>query len=174
MARPIVDLLHQQFDDLTVIELTDERTSSGEPYWRLRCACGDTTGKATGASLRRGRRNFCPKCTEAASKLSPFKTLYGNYKRNAEIRGLPFNLSLPQFVQMVQKPCFYCDLPPAQWLKKPGAAHGVTYNGIDRVVNTEGYSLSNAVPCCKYCNLAKSTFPVDEFLTWLKHLKNSR
>ena len=42
-----------------------------------------------------------------------------------------------------------------------------TYNGIDRVDNTRGYTLDNVVPCCFKCNRAKDTMTKEEFLEWV-------
>ena len=40
-------------------------------------------------------------------------------------------------------------------------------NGIDRIDSSKGYTVENSVPCCKYCNTAKNTMSVDEFLKWI-------
>lgn len=42
------------------------------------------------------------------------------------------------------------------------------YNGLDRVDSNLGYVAGNVVPCCRWCNQAKSSRPVGEFLTWLR------
>ena len=40
-------------------------------------------------------------------------------------------------------------------------------NGIDRIDSSKGYTVENSVACCKYCNTAKNTMSVDEFLKWI-------
>lgn len=43
-------------------------------------------------------------------------------------------------------------------------------NGIDRVDNTQGYTLANAVPCCKRCNQLKSDMQLKEFLSQIERI----
>lgn len=171
MGRPINDIKGHKYGNLTVIGVTPDLTESGEPLWQLRCGCGDTTGKATSSSLKRGRKNFCPMCTLSASKGSPYKSLYGNYQRGAKQRGLDFELTIKELSALSNQACHYCKYPPTQWLKKVGAAYGIKYNGIDRVVNSKGYTLDNTVPCCKFCNFAKGKSTESEFASWLTHIR---
>jgi hypothetical protein len=42
-----------------------------------------------------------------------------------------------------------------------------TYNGLDRVNNSKGYTRTNVVPCCIICNNAKRTLSLSEFLEWI-------
>jgi len=61
-----------------------------------------------------------------------------------------------------------------QWLKKKQAKKGITYNGIDRRDSSIGYELSNCYPCCKFCNYAKMSFPLQEFEQWMNRLVKYR
>ena len=82
--------------------------------------------------------------------------LFSRYGKDAERRGLSFNLSVERFAELTASNCFYCDRKPASSLK---AAHGYgayIYNGIDRVDNSLGYTVENCVPCCKNCNAIKN------------------
>ena len=36
-----------------------------------------------------------------------------------------------------------------------------------------GYVFDNCVPCCKFCNMAKKQYPVEEFENWLKFVVNN-
>lgn len=47
-----------------------------------------------------------------------------------------------------------------------------TYNGIDRVDNNKGYTITNSVPCCKDCNFAKRDMTHDEFIAWVTRVFN--
>jgi len=88
-------------------------------------------------------------------KTNPERRFY-KYKQSAKKRGYAFYISYKYAVLLFMQPCYYC---------------GVTanpLNGIDRVDNTQGYSESNCVPCCKVCNRAKSSMGIDEFESWLK------
>lgn len=44
------------------------------------------------------------------------------------------------------------------------------YNGIDRVDNSKGYTITNCVTCCKTCNSAKSNMTTSNFLEWINKL----
>ena len=46
----------------------------------------------------------------------------------------------------------------------------VSCNGIDRLDSAFGYTLENCVPCCKYCNTAKNTMLVSDFLSWVSRV----
>jgi hypothetical protein len=46
----------------------------------------------------------------------------------------------------------------------------VNTNGIDRVINTVGYTVNNCVPCCFVCNKAKSDRDLDEWNSWLNRI----
>lgn len=43
-------------------------------------------------------------------------------------------------------------------------------NGIDRVVNAEGYTKSNTVSSCKLCNELKYTHNAEKFLNIVEHI----
>lgn len=45
-------------------------------------------------------------------------------------------------------------------------------NGIDRLVNSEGYTFINSVPCCEMCNMGKGARTSQEFLVKVKQIYN--
>lgn len=79
------------------------------------------------------------------------KGKYRVYKGNAKARNLVFNLTLEQFMEYWQKPCFYC-------------GDAIETIGLDRVDNTLGYSADNIVSCCATCNNMKKNLPQDVFI----------
>ena len=82
------------------------------------------------------------------------KGSFARYSRRIK-DGISFSLTFEEFMTFWQKPCTYC-----------GAE--IKTVGIDRVDNTEGYSLENCVSCCWICNDMKSS-RTKEF--WLEHMK---
>lgn len=69
---------------------------------------------------------------------------------SAAARGYAQSLHPDQVAVLCALPCMYC---------------GVGDNiNIDRVINTDDYSLENGVPCCTICNHMKRELQVDKFI----------
>jgi hypothetical protein len=84
-------------------------------------------------------------------------TMMCYYRRNARYRGVPFELTLAQFYCLTKEKCFYCGSPPLNFIRK------YIHNGVDRVDSDKGYIIGNVVPCCKRCNISKSSMTVENF-----------
>lgn len=188
-----VDLQGQRFGRLVVLKIASER-KSGHPCWECRCDCG---GSATvqAANLTKGATSSCGCLRREAgalrkgkpgNKILPegipeFNRLLYGYRGNAKSRGLIWALSKEEAMALFQSPCFYCGVPPQQVYRMgrlptgTRCGSGFPYNGIDRQNNEFGYTLDNVVPCCKICNRAKLTSPLDEFIEWVhrvsRHLR---
>lgn len=80
---------------------------------------------------------------------------YAHYKEGADIRGLPFELTGPDFWSFWQKSCTYC-------------GSDIDTIGLDRIDATRGYTTDNVTPCCSRCNEMKMTDTLD---TWVSHMK---
>jgi len=91
--------------------------------------------------------------------------LYADYQRNAKGRGVPFLLSREQFAELVVRPCTVCGTVKDKVRRRN--SHTFEYTGLDRVVNEEGYAVSNVVPCCTRCNWAKGAESQEHFRAWL-------
>jgi len=78
---------------------------------------------------------------------------------------------------LTQGNCFYCGNPPSQKVSPRGCYGSYIYNGIDRKLSSEGYTITNSLSCCFECNKTKSNTPYPIFIEWLKksynHLKTS-
>lgn len=162
-APKVGDVYHR----LTVTEVKPNRVA-------CRCACGSSTEVLLG-NLRvtqscgcRARENMAR--VAAARKLAPkdraFNLLLYSYRNScAKKRGLSFSLSQDAFKKLVSLPCRYCGRPPIQ---------PKFYHGLDRVDNLVGYEPGNVVPCCQWCNRAKSDLPVGDFLRWARTVHGRR
>jgi hypothetical protein len=53
-------------------------------------------------------------------------------------------------------PCRYCGVIPSV--------------GVDRLINSEGYTCTNSVPCCSICNSMKSRLSESEFYQHLEKI----
>lgn len=89
----------------------------------------------------------------------------GNYRRNAKVRGLSFELTRKEFENIIRGDCVYCGAEPA--LRKHRAEEAYV-NGVDRIDSSKGYSVDNCIPCCSLCNRMKGDMPYDE---WIEHIR---
>jgi ribosomal protein L34E len=87
---------------------------------------------------------------------------YKQYYMSAHKRSYAFELTLDEFSSLVGQPCYHCNY------FKEGEA-----NGIDRVDNSKGYSISNCLPCCEMCNRMKHVYHLDFFLAKMKQISNN-
>lgn len=44
---------------------------------------------------------------------------------------------------------------------------------IDRIDSTKDYSIDNVVPCCKFCNWAKSDLKQKDFYDWVQRVSKN-
>lgn len=82
---------------------------------------------------------------------------YLDYKRRAEKKQLCFELSKENFTKLTYSTCYLCG-------KEKTFEH---CNGIDRINNSQGYSIENSKSCCGGCNYMKNAFAIDTFFTQL-------
>jgi hypothetical protein len=78
---------------------------------------------------------------------------YADYRNDAQAKGRAFELTLEQFVAIIEQPCYYCRRTPEEQVI-----------GVDRRNNEPYYRVENSVPCCKPCNLAKRTMSAKDFM----------
>lgn len=165
-ARMRKDLTGQRFGKLVALRRVydpEKRRSA----WFCQCDCGGTVVYPTSYLLpEKGSSCGC------ASKKLPLgeasrRGVLGSCKRNAKTRGYCWELTDEQFFAITVQNCYYCGVPPSNTYQHIGMNGSFTYNGIDRLRNTEGYTVDNVVPCCKNCNRAKWEMSVDEFRDWL-------
>jgi hypothetical protein len=166
MGRKYKDLTNHEYKNYLVIRVDESKTSRHGKMWIVQCkSCGNEVSASSAEILR--ERNVCSTCRSSDSQMSPYRLLYGNYKRSALTNDRCWELDFDKFMSMVTSKCHYCGIPPSQEYNKKGLRFYALYNGIDRYDNNEGYTEVNSVPCCKFCNLAKSRFNVSELKSWL-------
>jgi hypothetical protein len=134
-----------------------------------RCKCG-TERNVIAPTLRNGTSTGCG-CTanRLPEGLAARNNLYKQYKGTSKKRGYEFTLTKEVFFALVKGNCHYCGVEPRQ-VRRLETGDRFTYNGLDRVRNSEGYKENNVVPCCKQCNYAKRTLTQDEFYAWIARL----
>ena len=160
--------------------------------WFCLCDCGKefTSGTET---IRRKRSPLqscgCVRNNAININHNPQRTSWNNlinqYRQKAKNRGLEWDLSVAEALDIFQQPCAYCGSPPqtrhnvfitqaGKYRGRLSTAHAdqgwIVFNGIDRQDNTVGYILSNVVACCPICNYAKRNLSLEEFLAWIHRL----
>ena len=101
---------------------------------------------------------------------SACNAVWNDYVQQSKRRRLEWMLTKDDARRMFTRPCFYCGKPPSQIKKIPYGRGSFAFNGIDRLRNTEGYTLDNCVTCCLVCNWMKGTLGAKEFLEHVKRI----
>jgi hypothetical protein len=168
-----------------------ENTLSGSAAYLCRCHCGvEWPVSGTRLTAPKARLIQCSKCGHAnhLAKIHAVRTkppgeaactaVFVQTKYScAKKRGLVWEITLEDWKRLTVLACHYCGAAPSNCSEGGYGRNGsYRYNGLDRVDNGVGYTLENVVPCCKWCNHAKSDSGVVEFLAWacriaLKHNK---
>ena len=153
------DLTGSKFGKWTVIKYV-ETAKRRQTFWECKCECGNSKVVSSN-SLRNGSKSCgCIKKAYACKHLrkDPHSVVFGNllarYKNDAIRRGLNFDLTKEEFIELTKQNCYYCDIEPKFKLDYH-EEQTFFYNGVDRVDNDLGYVNTNCVPCCKECNSKK-------------------
>ena len=173
--RSLIDLTGNKYGKLCV-ENFSHIDRFGHSIWLCKCICGGYT-LASGDNLTRNHTTSCG-CSRisAMKKIGERKRLcYGEaclnalfyrYKLGAKRRNFIFNISREIFQKKTSENCSYCGSSPKQ-IQRGGRTNGdYTYNGLDRIDSSKGYTEDNVVPCCGRCNEAKMATDQKEFLDW--------
>jgi nucleoside 2-deoxyribosyltransferase len=133
------------------------------------CACG-RIDVVENISLQRGEADSCG-CA-ASNPTAAKDRILSIYKYAARKRSLSWELSEADFYKLVEQTCHFCGAAPSNRhvVRRKEWTNEFVYGGIDRLNNEIGYTVSNSVPCCKTCNLAKGTMSAEEFIRWVHRI----
>lgn len=171
MNRHVAQMMGRRFGKLVVIS-----HHSREQGYLCQCDCGGQTIAKTHA-LKTGKHTSC-RCGLKAPRFSARQPesqavknyLYRNYRKAAARRGYEFGLDMETFCLLIGSNCHYCGAAPHMTIRSIKAHQEFKYNGVDRVDNCEGYSLSNCVSCCDICNTSKAELTLEQWTTWLERV----
>jgi len=144
------DYTGQRFGRLIAVERLDPDV--GDITYRCMCDCGEET-IVKRQPLSTGRVKSCG-CLKRDLDLSRRVTaeavikgmIYGEYKAHARRLYVPFELTHEQFYFIVVAPCFYCgDKGHLRSFKRRVGSPSFLVNGVDRKVNSIGYTINNCV-----------------------------
>uniref|UniRef100_A0A6C0EE43 Uncharacterized protein n=1 Tax=viral metagenome TaxID=1070528 RepID=A0A6C0EE43_9ZZZZ len=110
--------------------------------------------KRENENAKKWRANNPEKAKENSKKqlMSP-NDLYADYKYEANLRNLEWNIKFELFEKLSNLPCAYCN----EFNEK-----GI--NGIDRIDSNFGYVDENILPCCTICNMMKNDTNYNTFI----------
>lgn len=103
-----------------------------------------------GREYKNNNREAIQKHDREYKKTPPGK--FASYKGSAKKKGRAFELDFETFKSLVLANCYHCG--------------GEGY-GVDRLDSSEGYTISNSVPCCSECNYSKRHHDEE---VWVKHI----
>ena len=178
-TRRMKNAVGQRFGRLLVVQSIGKTKHKSQIVSCL-CDCGNTHNVVLSALVQ----NLVVSCgclhseivikrnkdAALADGVASFNSLYGRYKSCANKRGLVWELNQQQFAELTQKNCYYCNAEPHQIIKAHGCKSSYTYNGVDRIDSSTGYTLSNCVSACGRCNIAKNNMTGQEFKTMIKKI----
>jgi len=136
--------------------------------WLCRCVCGKEK-VVDGPILRNGQSTSCG-CSR--KRLGAPGAIFTNYKNKAKRRGLSWELSFEDFLELIQDSCSYCGTASLGLINYRGDPY--SYNGIDRFDNDKGYSWDNCHTCCKICNRAKGELTIVGFGQWVDRISEHK
>lgn len=163
-----IDLSGKKFGKLTVIGYShSDATKSGQKraMWSVVCDCGNTNLIST-ANLSVTKSCGCLKKQGLNKKefgVAASNLKFSRYKSSAKKRQLSFELTKKQFLEIVEKPCFYCGAIKASKTQHKDLHGYFESNGIDRIDSGKGYVAENCVSCCPTCNTMKMDMTQEQF-----------
>lgn len=160
---------------LTVIDpgpYYEENTARRQKRIVAKCECGDER-RYDEYRFVSGKATQCPPCAYSERGLSISNASSGwdnwlySYTKNAESRGIEWDLSVMQFTDLCKRKCFYCEAKPA---RRTHRRNPIFANGVDRLDSSIGYTTENCVPCCSTCNRMKGTMSVEDFIAHIERI----
>ena len=83
-----------------------------------------------------------------------YASSYKLYKKRANKMNISFDISNEQFKNIIIFDCYICGKIISEY----------NINGIDRVDNNIGYTISNCLPCCYECNIMKNKYNITDVM----------
>jgi len=170
-AHNRIDYIGLKNNKLAAIRFVDSKNH--RLRWLFRCACG--TEKVIPAyRVKNGIIKSCG-CIKSDKKPESFeKRLFHIYKQGAKRRGYAWDLGFDEFIDLTKQDCFYCEKPPTDSYSYLIEGYSRSVNGVDRIINKEGYYAGNVVACCKVCNKMKMDMSMKDFLNKCKEIAYCR
>jgi hypothetical protein len=191
MANPFgkgktYNLIGKRFHNFVVTARTVNRISksSGRGFaaWKCLCDCGKefiTTTKQINKDKHPRKSCGCLSFNSQFRRsiddgLASIRKTISRYKYGAKTRGLSWELSEEECIQLFKGNCNYCGSEPKLRSSSLKNTPQHKISGIDRVDPSIGYTIKNCVSCCTICNEAKMDRTLAEFEEWLNQVVKFR
>lgn len=172
------DLIGRRFSRLLVVREAGI-TRSGNYKWLCVCDCGKEKVIPSDHLTRRLQpvascgcyrddriREICSPDPDAVA----FRLLYGTYRKRALQKNIEMTLSDVDFRVITSSNCHYCGQSPYMTIKNKSGSGSYTYNSIDRIDSSVGYTMDNSLPSCHTCNIMKMAMSYDDFLNAVRKI----
>ena len=180
-----------KYGRLTVVKHSG-KDKRNKHLWLCKCDCGNEK-IVVSDNLSSGKSNSCG-CLKAEFLANSdfqfrginnredavLKVQYSHLKRrHKKLDTTNSVFDFETFKKLSKGSCKYCGLEYSKEIEdrlsersdgKKLSDNIIKVNGIDRVDSKVGYTESNSVSCCKYCNFAKHTMSEDEFYKWIRRV----
>lgn len=155
------------------IKIVGGPIKAGNKYmWKVVCPVCKKTYKISTTDFN--KRKSCDDCKgkllRKSSEEITWKNQYGMVKGRKIAKEKGFDLGFEYFIEISKRDCHYCGSSPTKTRGHRKWSKEIYMNGLDRVNPSMGYLVSNVVPCCKDCNVAKLDKTEEEFIIWLKRI----
>lgn len=169
------DISGKIYNQLTVIKF-HSKDKTNNYVWECLCSCGNTT-YVRSRDLKNGHTKACG-CLKIAHNRkqygeSSFNKLYSRYKREAKLNNRVFELSKDDFRSITSNKCYYCGCYPTLKVTSERSYGTYLYNGIDRINNDIGYTLTNVRTSCRTCNFMKGFMSEELFISKIKEIHSN-
>jgi len=169
-------IVGKTYNGVVILSATNKIKNKGVVFNCL-CHCGKEF-ESLGSILKNGHRKSCG-CLHTQAKFKvgritsiddvdkayryKFTEYRGGCKRGK--RQIPFELTFPEFRDIITKNCTYCDTEPYMTTVNKGQTYVFRAKmvGVDRLDNDKGYTKTNCVPCCRTCNMMKKNLSLCDF-----------
>ncbi len=179
-----VPVIGKQYNYYTVVSEEIKLSSDNKRMFHVRCSCEKEEFKRAG-HLESGRCKSCKSCASkrTAEKAPPpnmfqgvgefSKTFYSAIKHGAEIRNIPFSVSIEYLWNLLREQGYKCALTGVEInLSKAIKNSNVDYEkfnaSLDRIDNSKGYEEGNVWWVHRTVNRLKNSYSVEELKYWCR------
>ncbi len=169
------DFTGKRFGKLLVLEYAG--SASNRSYWKCQCDCGKEKIVSYTSFAKRIKKIACDECSILQGSEHPSwrgfgeisKELFSRIEREAENRGLEFNVSIEYLWELFLKQERKCALTGINisFNGKSKDIHSKTVS-LDRIDSTKGYAVGNVQWVHKTINHIKSNVGNDYFINLCK------